>query len=259
MIPIHAIILAAGIGSRLQPLTNDCPKCLLKLGLQTILERTLQIFIAQSLKNVIIVTGYLHSQIASYVHNRFPSLTLSLCFNSQYEQTGNAASLATALLQEKNIPSFVLLDGDLVFHPSILKNLISHRAESVIMVDKKPTRLTEEAMKVRLDQKKHVVQLTKKMPLKAACGESIGMARFGNAWTEKLKSELHVMSPHETKKAYYEDIFNRLMPHLPPLETQSVNGHPWCEVDTLEDYQEANRIFSSRKQNMKIINSHKMA
>ena len=64
---MKAIILAAGIASRLRPLTNDRPKCLLKIGDRSLLERTIDALLENNIREIIIVTGYLHEMLESFV------------------------------------------------------------------------------------------------------------------------------------------------------------------------------------------------
>ena len=78
---MKAIILAAGIASRLRPLTDNTPKCLLKVGDKTILEHTLENLIANNITDIIIVTGYLENLVKSFVKEKFPQLNVTFIYN----------------------------------------------------------------------------------------------------------------------------------------------------------------------------------
>ena len=67
---MKAIILAAGIASRLRPLTNDRPKCLLKIGNRSLLERTIDALLENNIREIVIVTGYLHDMLETFVQTR---------------------------------------------------------------------------------------------------------------------------------------------------------------------------------------------
>ena len=73
---MKAIILAAGIASRLRPLTNDRPKCLLNIGTRSLLERTIDALLINNIREVVIVTGYLHEMLVSLVPVSYTHLTL---------------------------------------------------------------------------------------------------------------------------------------------------------------------------------------
>lgn len=78
---MKAIILAAGIASRLRPLTNDRPKCLLKIGNRSLLERTIDALLENNIREIVIVTGYLHEMLESFVQTRYPSLSIKFIRN----------------------------------------------------------------------------------------------------------------------------------------------------------------------------------
>ena len=78
---MKAVILAAGIASRLRPLTNHTPKCLLEIGAKRILEQAIENLVANGLTDIIVVTGYLENQIRDYVTERFPDLDIQYIHN----------------------------------------------------------------------------------------------------------------------------------------------------------------------------------
>lgn len=88
-----AIILAAGVGSRIRPLTDNCPKSLLKIGETTIMERMLTNIQKSGINEVIIVLGYLEEQIKTFVNEHFPKLTVHFITNTLYASTNTGYSL----------------------------------------------------------------------------------------------------------------------------------------------------------------------
>ena len=90
---MKAVILAAGIASRLRPLTDNTPKCLLKAGKKSILELTLDNLIANDCKDIVIVTGYLEQQIRNFISAYYPQLTVTYIYNEVYSSTNNIYSL----------------------------------------------------------------------------------------------------------------------------------------------------------------------
>src|SRR3989304_3683070 len=90
---MKSVILAAGISARLRPLTDHIPKCLLKIGDKTILERTLDNLLAYHLNDIAIVTGYLEEQIKNFVARYYPQLNVTYIRNNKYDTTNNIYSL----------------------------------------------------------------------------------------------------------------------------------------------------------------------
>ena len=91
-----AVILAAGMGSRIRPLTDECPKTLLTVGTTTILERMLTTLRSYGIEDVVIVVGYLSEKIESFVSDHFGDMNIELVTNSRYDETNTGYSLMLA-------------------------------------------------------------------------------------------------------------------------------------------------------------------
>ena len=90
---MKAVILAAGIASRLRPLTDTTPKCLLKIGERCLLERAFDALIQNGFDEFIIVTGYRQQQIVDFLQARYPVQNITFIYNDRYESTNNIYSL----------------------------------------------------------------------------------------------------------------------------------------------------------------------
>lgn len=225
------IILAAGFGSRLRPLTESKPKCLLEVNGKPLLDHALEALRSKNLSRVIIVTGHLHNKIEEHLKGLYPSLEIELVTNERFATTNNAYSLGLAL--QKNGDDFILMDGDLLFDPQLLDLLLTE--ENGMIVDSSKT--DQESMKVEI-QNRAIKRLSKNLNPEISSGEYIGLARFGKKWTTALTHwSLNLSLVQEN--LYYEDGINSLIPTLPSLIPLSTSGLSWCEIDTLEDYQKA--------------------
>jgi choline kinase len=111
---MKGVILAAGIASRLRPLTDSMPKCLLSIGGETILGRTLNNLSASGIEDVVIVTGYLSTQIRRFVTKKFPELHVMFIQNDVYATTNNMYSLWLAK-EEIIREDMILLDIYIIF------------------------------------------------------------------------------------------------------------------------------------------------
>ncbi|MBX7149727.1 phosphocholine cytidylyltransferase family protein [bacterium] len=235
-----AIILAAGFGSRLMPLTKETPKCLLTVKGKTILECSLKHLEACGIKNVIIVTGFEDAKLQSYIKNYSSSLSITAVCNSIYNNTNNAYSLKLAL--DVSPGSFLLLDGDLVYDKKILENLLQNKGENILMVDGDHARLNAEAMKATIDNKQNITLLSKKTAINDSLGEYIGMLKLGATTSNSLKKILDQLTEEENKTYYYEDGINKLIKAASDsFSYQLTDGLAWSEIDTVDDLNEANR------------------
>ena len=131
---MKAIILAAGVGSRIRPMTDNCPKCLLEIGGVTILERMLSNIQACGINDVVFVLGYLQEQIEDFVKNSFPDLNAQFIVNDLYGETNTGYSLMLAEEYVKG-STFVKFDADVVFDKVILENLLASEDQNWLCCD----------------------------------------------------------------------------------------------------------------------------
>ena len=237
-----AIILAAGIGSRIRPLTDNCPKTLLTVGNATILERMLTGIQACGIDQVVIVLGYLHEQIEAFVNETFPDLSVQFVVNSRYDETNTGYSLMlTADLIGTS--GFVKFDGDVVFDQEILNQLLSSRDGNFLCIDRN-IQLDAEEVKVALSHGTRVALVSKTLAPKDAVGESIGIERISAETAKVLFAELRTMMQDDGHlQDYYEAAYERLIAEGVAFDVEYITGLAWTEIDTQEDYNTAEMIF----------------
>ncbi len=239
---MKAIILAAGLGSRIWPLTDSCPKALLKVGGQTILERMLTNIQDCGIKEVIFVLGYLNEKIESFVKENFPKLNAKFVMNDIYKQTNTAFSLMLAkeLVQGS---SFIKFDADVVFDIKILRKLIDSKYENCLCVDKN-INLQEEEVKVIIGENNLVLEVSKSVSPKSAMGESIGIEKISSATANVLFEALEtMMEKNSNRRKYYESTYETLISKDIPFYALDITGLNWVEIDTKEDLYKAQMIF----------------
>jgi len=240
---MKAIILAAGVGSRIRPLTDNCPKTLLKVGENTILERMLSHIQACGINEVIFVLGYLQDQIKDTVLTKFPDLIAHFVSNDRYAETNTGFSLmlAKSLVGESD---FVKLDADVVFDEKILKNLLKSEYGTCLCIDKN-INLDAEEIKVIVEGQNRVVKASKTVNPKDAIGESIGIEKISSETAKLLFLELEIMMADEKNhQEYYEGAYERLIEKNIPFYALDISGIKWTEIDTKEDFITAEKIFN---------------
>ena len=117
----RAMILAAGFGKRLQPLTNDCPKPLLKIGNKTLLSNTLELLNQFGIKEVVINVHYLQNKIISYIKDNKFKMTITIS-NENEEILDTGGGVYNALKHFSN-ESFLVINPDTVWNSLYLKEL----------------------------------------------------------------------------------------------------------------------------------------
>jgi len=265
---VRAIILAAGTASRLRPLTSHTPKCLLKVGERTLLQRSIDALIKAGIREFVIVTGYLHEQIENFVRKTYQdSLPLRegrggsfrFIHNKDYETTNNIYSLWLARPEAEG-QEVLLLDSDLLYDGQIIERVLADKHDNVLTLIRHE--LGEEEMKVVIDAEGSIVEISKTCDPAIAAGESLGIERMGKAYTTALYKELEVMktlsnSPlkgeeHKAsplrgglvgsggwENSFYELAFQRLIAQGHTYSVLDVTDLFSCELDTVEDFENA--------------------
>src|SRR4051812_12894529 len=117
---MQALILAAGIGRRMRPLTAARHKTLLTIGGETIIDRILDGLGQRAVSPITIVTGYRADELTAHVADRFPALDIRYVHNSEFESTNNIHSMALALEGMELEDDVLLIESDLVYEPAVL-------------------------------------------------------------------------------------------------------------------------------------------
>lgn len=233
-----AIILAAGTASRLRPLTSNTPKCLLKVGERTLLQRSMDALVGAGIREFCIVTGYLHEQIENFVQQTYgESIGVRFIHNKDFETTNNIYSLWLARPEAEG-EEVLLLDSDLLYDGKIVERVLSAGQENVLTLIRHE--LGEEEMKVVMSDDGSITEISKTCNPALAAGESLGIERMGKAYTTALYKELDVMMNQEhLENTFYELAFLRLIPKGFTFSVLDVTDLFSCELDTVEDFENA--------------------
>jgi choline kinase len=236
------MVLAAGPGSRLLPLTETIPKTLLPIdGEQTILDQALANLKAVGLDDVVVVTGY----AADAVRERVPELerrhgvNLELVYNDKALEWNNAYSLWLA--RDHFAQGVMLVNGDTVHPASVEEALLDARGADVLLAidDEKP--LGDEEMKVLVSPDGALRRITKLMDADEAEGEYIGVTLIEPAAAGPLADALEATWKRDTS-LYYEDGYQELADRGGQVHCAPIGTVEWVEVDNHDDLARAREI-----------------
>ncbi|MCU0363346.1 MAG: phosphocholine cytidylyltransferase family protein [Bacteroidales bacterium] len=234
---MKAVILAAGMASRLRPLTDNTPKCLLKAGSKTILERTIENIIANGIEDIVIVTGFLEHMIRNYVAMRFPGTRFKFCHNERYASTNNIYSLWLAA-KELEGHAMLLMDSDIVFDGRVITRLLNSGHSGCLALKRHD--VSDEEIKVRTDERGCVREISKLVKPSEAAGESVGIELFGIDLTERLFSSIHrLVEVEKRENIFYEVAFQELADNNYDIFTVDITDYFCMEVDTADDLKSA--------------------
>ncbi len=242
------IILAAGRGSRLWPLTKNTPKSLIDLGNgTTLLERQLDSALQSGCFNeIIIVTGYKGEQIDAKLIEYKKHFRITTVYNPFYDVSNNLISLWVVhykLLED----DFLVTNGDNIYRDSVFGRVCSfagsHEEIIAITIDRK-REYDEDDMKVILDANSHVVNVSKEIPPEEANAESVGLALVKGDKSRQMFVEaiLDLVKAEDGREKFWLEVFNFLVNKGYIVETIEIAESEWKEVDFHPDVEILRKI-----------------
>jgi L-glutamine-phosphate cytidylyltransferase len=237
---VKAIIIGAGRGRRLMPLTEETPKCYAEVGGRRILDWALAALRAAGLDEIIFVGGY---QI-ELIRADYPELAFR--HNADWERNNILASLFHA--EDAMADGFVCSYADILYRPSIVRRLLAAPGEIVLAVDTdwrarylgRSLHPEDDAEKVLVDGDR-VMRLARDVDPAAAHGEYIGLARFGPAGAAALREHYH-READALRRSYLIELLQRMLERGVEVRKVDTAGD-YFEVDTTEDYQLAQQTW----------------
>jgi choline kinase len=237
------MVLAAGAGRRLQPLTDDLPKTLLQIDDErSILDLAIANLKQVGLEDVLVVTGF----AAGRVTERRPELEkrygvkLDLVENPKAEIWNNAYSLWCA--RHAFGEGVLLVNGDTVHPASVEERLLASRGEDIVIaIDDDLERLDDESMKIGLSEEGFMQRITKQLPMADAGGEYIGLTLIEPAAAEPLADALEATWKRDPQ-LYYEDGFQEFVDRGGVVGTAPIGAVDWVEVDDHDDLGRAREL-----------------
>jgi choline kinase len=224
-----AIVLAAGTGSRMRPLTDQRPKCLLEVGGETLVQKQLRAFQACGIDDVVMVVGYQAARVRDVLGGRVRYLD-----NARFAQTNSLYSLWLA--REELAPGALIINSDVLALGRLFAKLVQAPSASAILVELGHA-FDAEDMKVEL-RGMQVLDFGKDLPPERSHAHNVGMAKFSEEDAGDLVECLDrlVRGGHENDwapRAYREFAARR------PLAAVTTDGLPWIEIDFPTDLDRA--------------------
>lgn len=234
-----ALLLAAGTGSRLLPLTQESPKCMTMVNDISILSRLVENLRIQGFKKLIIVTGHLSSSIEDFLGAKYSDMTIEYVHSPSYKTTNNIYSLWMA--KDIITEDFVLLESDLVFDQSLLNEMIypDRLAVAGIRDWMNGTTVNINADQKVLGFKNDTVPDNGGIKYKTVNIYSFSLSSWRTI-SERL--DLHIKAGKVN--GYYETVFSELVDEGSlSLQAVSFDKKAWYEIDTIGDLSEAVKLF----------------
>ncbi len=252
---MNAIILAAGEGKRLRPLTNKKPKGLVELFGKSILERQIEIFMNAGITDISIVTGFNANMI------KFPKI--NYFHNPNFKTTNMIETLFCA--KEKLNESTIISYGDIIFESTVLEKLIISKNKISIIIDlewekywkKRFVDPLSDAESLKFNKNNYITEIGQKVKkVEEIQGQFIGLMKFQNEGIKILKkfyNECRIISTNSNnplnstipfEKSYMTDLLQGLIKNGFLLKSIPISNR-WLELDSIEDYKLYNKMFKN--------------
>ena len=236
---MKAIILSAGQGTRLLPLTAEIPKCAILLHGKTVLEWQIDELMKSGVDDIVVVTGFATDKVEQLLERRYRGQPVRTVFNPFYKVSDNLATCW--IVRNEMTEDFILLNGDTLFDSSVLNCLLASRPQPITVTIDRKSSYDDDDMKVQLDGDR-LTRIGKDIPLDQVDAESIGMLFFRGAGVALFQRTVeHVLKTPEGTKRWYLSVINELA-QTTSVGTCCIEGKPWGELDFPADLVKAEQV-----------------
>ncbi|MCH7737754.1 MAG: phosphocholine cytidylyltransferase family protein [Chloroflexi bacterium] len=244
---MKGLILAAGMGTRLDPLTRTCPKCMVHVAGRPMMEYQLEALRRAGVDNCTVVVGYLADSVREYFGAKFRGLSLTYVENTVYAETNNLYSFCLAKAELDD--DVLLVEGDLVFDEQLISRLVSMDEENVAIVDSFQPHMDGTVILAN-------GRFAKSMVLKVDQGigfdygpvlKTVNIYRLSReTLAETIVPEMEDFLAKGRTDQYYEAAFAKLIDSgRMKMAVMYTGKNRWAEIDTLEDLRDAGKMFAS--------------
>ncbi len=256
---LKAIILAAGEGKRLRPLTNNKPKCMVELFGKSIIQWQIETFKQCGIDDISIVTGYCNEMID------LPNI--SYFENKKYSTTNMVETLFCA--KTKLTDNVIISYGDIIFEKNVLLKLIESKESISVVVDMdwkkywnmRFTNPLNDAESLILDKNGFISDIGQKVSnYDQIQGQYIGLMKFQNSgvnslriFYEKCKNQsklgINPINPKlDFEKSYMTDLLRGMINNGNKIKSIPIH-HGWLELDSLDDFEHYQKKFNENTLN----------
>ncbi len=246
---MKAIILAAGMGTRLRPLTDETPKCLVPVNGKPMLEYQLECLARAGLRECVLIVGYRADQIISRIGNEYQGMAISYVKNQLFQKTNNLYSLWMA--RDHLDADIVLIEADLLFEDDLIRQLVQHPAPSVAVVDRYRPPMNGTVILAENNVANAMVLKVNQGPgfgynsaLKTVNIYKLSQSDMRNLVIPGLSRFVEARRTEEYYEAIFADLITQKRLRMSVLGADNLK---WAEVDTREDLSAAEKLFGRER------------
>lgn len=235
---MKAIIMAAGVGSRLKKRMGNMPKCCTEVGGESIIARTLRLLHEKGVDQVVLVLGYQGHLVRAHLGNRW---RVRYYTNPFFGITNSLCSLWFARQELNGRDDTVILNGDLFFEPGLLDPVIAAPEDAVMFAD--PRRVEEADYRFAYADGR-LRRYGKDLPVADTTGEYIGIAKLHRGTVRAFRTRLEELVALQQFGLWWEDALYRLSADGMPVHVREITDSFWAELDYIEDYERIQQFLN---------------
>ena len=246
---MKAVILAAGAGRRMYPLTEETHKCLLPVGDSTLIDRMLEGLLQVGVSEVMLLTGYRHDQLRGHLGDAYKGMRLSYVFNERFEDTNNVVSLLRALQGRDLQDEFLLLEADLIFDFSVLRRAIDSPAHNVAILAPFKSGMDGTVAELRDGWVHDIIPPERQDRDGVVRYKTVNIYKFSHEFAYgPLQQMLTYYTERFEENCYYEKILGMLIyAGQLKLKGEVLEEEAWAELDDPHDVVRAQAIFDGQR------------
>jgi choline kinase len=248
---LKGIILSAGQGRRLLPLTTDLPKCLLRIGGHTVLAWQLRMLAAAGIHHVVVVVGFGAVEVERHLADIAPpKMKVRTIFNELYDRADNIVSCAVASPEMGG--DFLLLNGDTLAESAVLVRMLASPKAPVVMAVARKDEYDADDMKVSCLGGR-VIRVGKDLAAAETHGEAIGFSLYRGRGPALFAQAIEeILDKPEGSQRWYLSAVN-LLAGRGQVHSVGVHDARWAEIDYLHDLPRAHALVSSLAEQPRLV------
>ena len=228
---MKALILAAGLGSRLKHKTKDRPKAMIEINNKPIISFQIEALQFNKIKEIGVVLGYKSSLLKNYLLQNHQDIKFSFFLNEEYQFSNSAYSFYQAKEYIKD-NTYIHLNCDVIFSKELLADLMKSKHSNVIAISKK-VKLTDNMEQVELDLENKIIKMDN-MKFTEAVSKAYGLAKLSSKSTKYIIKKIESSLKQNDKNKNYYGIIRQAVQKINYYGID-INNNFLLEVNTLDD------------------------
>lgn len=238
---MKALLMAAGVGSRISRHIGGKPKCLLDVYETTLINNTINLLKENGINDISVVVGY-QSEV---IINELPS-DIKIYKNKFFRITNSIASCWFAREELNSDEKIMILNADLFLTPAILDRILSINDNNGVTLLADSSRIADADYRFNYEGKK-LYLFGKELSVSETTGEYVGIGVISGSFINEFSQRLDKLIDEEKYNSWWEDVIYSFVPNHEKIFIEDIKGLFWAEMDYIEDYQRVMNYIEEMK------------